>query len=128
MGFLPRKMFFTRKSDDPSIKEYIKHLISLWKNKWRLGICLQLKDDATKWEKLFNFEKMKVLSYEAYEQVFLDRWSHVGQKDKESTNGLFSYSIFLLLVHGCIQQERVIVSINTSCNHNFININLAKIV
>jgi hypothetical protein len=49
---------------------------------------------------------MKVLSEEAYEQVFLDKWYHVGKKDKMSTKGLFSYKRFLLQVHGCIQQKK----------------------
>jgi hypothetical protein len=37
---------------------------------------------------------MKILSDEEYEKVFLDRWSHVGKKDKESTKGLFSCENF----------------------------------
>ena len=32
----------------------------------------------------------------------------------------------LLQVHGWIQQENVIVYINLSCTHNFINVNLEK--
>jgi hypothetical protein len=56
----------------------------------------------------------------------LDRWSHVGKKDKESTKGLFSCGNSILQVHGCIQQEKVIVSINPSCMHNFINVNWLK--
>jgi hypothetical protein len=40
--------------------------------------------------------------------------------------GLFSTGISLLQVHGCIQKEKIIVSINPSCKHNFINVNLAK--
>ena len=29
-------------------------------------------------------------------------------------------------VHGLIQKEKIFVSINPSCKHNFINVNLAK--
>lgn len=32
----------------------------------------------------------------------------------------------ILQVHGCIQKEKVIISINPSCKHNFINVNLEK--
>ena len=48
------------------------------------------------------------------------------KQDNTNTNGLSSGGISLLWVHGCIQQENVIVSINPSCKHNFINVNLAK--
>ena len=34
------------------------------------------------------------------------------------------YSI--LKVHGCIQNENILVSISPSCKHNFIHVNLAK--
>jgi hypothetical protein len=36
------------------------------------------------------------------------------KKDKKSTRDLFSCDNFILQVHGCIQQEKVIVSINPS--------------
>ena len=45
---------------------------------------------------------------------------------KGDTNGLSLGGISLLQVHGCIQQEQVIVSIDPSCTHNFINVHLAK--
>jgi hypothetical protein len=48
------------------------------------------------------------------------------KKDKKSTRDLFSYEKFIVWVHGCIHQEKVIVSINPTCNNNFINVNLAK--
>jgi hypothetical protein len=48
------------------------------------------------------------------------------KNDTKSTKGLFSCGKSTLQVHGCIQQENVIVSINPSCMHNFINANLAK--
>jgi hypothetical protein len=66
------------------------------------------------------------LSDEAYEKLLLDKWSHAKCKDKERIQGLFSCTNFILQVHGCIQHEKVIVSINPSSKHNFINVNLAK--
>jgi hypothetical protein len=65
---------------------------------------------------------MEELTNEAYEHVFLSRWSHVEKKDKKR----FLYDKFILKVHRCIQQEKGIVSINISCKHNFINVYLAK--
>jgi len=69
---------------------------------------------------------MMALFDEAYENIFLDKWSHANSKDRESINGLFSCGNSILQVHGCIQQEKVIVSINPSCMHNYINVNLAQ--
>ena len=60
--------------------------------------------------------------------MFLDKWSHAKKKDIESHKCLFSCGNILLQVHGCIQKEKVIVSINPSCKHNFINVNLTKIL
>ena len=48
------------------------------------------------------------------------------KKDKDNYKGLFPSDHFILQVHGCIQKEKVIVSINPSCKHNFINVNLTK--
>jgi hypothetical protein len=70
---------------------------------------------------------MEELTNEAYEHVFLSRWSHVKKKDKKSTRDLFSFDNFRLQIHGCIQHEKVIVSIKYSINHNFINVKLDKI-
>ena len=85
-----------------------------------------LKDDANVWWNSLNHDKMKTLSDEEFEQVFLDKWSHAKKKDIESHKGLFSCGNIILQVHGCIQKEKVIVSINPSCKHNFINVNLTK--
>ena len=49
-----------------------------------------------------------------------------GKKETKEPKGLFSAGISLLQVHGLIQKEKIIVSINPSCKHNFINVNLAK--
>ena len=56
----------------------------------------------------------------------LDRWSHVKNKDREKTQGLFSCGNSILQVHGCIHKENIVVSINPSCMHNFINIQLVN--
>ena len=42
-----------------------------------------------------------------------------GKKETKKPKGLFSASISLLQVHGLIQKEKIIVSINPSCKHNF---------
>ena len=49
-----------------------------------------------------------------------------GKKGTKKPKGLFSVGISLLQVHGCIHKENIIVSINHSCKHNFINVNLPK--
>jgi hypothetical protein len=46
--------------------------------------------------------------------------------DKKSTRNLFSCDNFILQIHGCIQCEKFIVSINPSSKHNFIKVKLAK--
>jgi hypothetical protein len=79
---------------------------------------------AMLWEFLNHDNKFK-LPYEEYEKLFLDGWSHAMNNDKEITKGLCPCDN-LLHVHGCIQQENVILSINPSKKHNFINIVLAK--
>jgi hypothetical protein len=89
-------------------------------------VSLHLQDDAKVWWNFLNHDKMKTLSNEEFEQVFLDKWSHAKKKDIESHTGLFSCGNILLQVHGCIQKKKVIVSINPSCKHNFINVNLTK--
>jgi hypothetical protein len=50
----------------------------------------------------------------------------VGKKYKETTKGLFSCGNSILQVHGCIHKEKVIVSINPSCQQNFINVQLVN--
>jgi hypothetical protein len=61
-------------------------------------------------------------SEEAFENLILDKWSHTKIKDKELSKGLFSCGKFLLQVHGCIHKGKAIVSINPSCQQNFINV------
>jgi hypothetical protein len=66
------------------------------------------------------------LSDEAYVKLILDKWSHTKCKDEESNKGLFSCGNSILQVHGCIHKEKIIVSINPSCMHNFINVQLVN--
>ena len=62
------------------------------------------------------------LSNGEFEKILLDKWSHGENKDKERTKSLFSCEKTILQVHGCIHKENIIVSINPSCMHNFINV------
>jgi hypothetical protein len=119
-------MFFTGKDDGPSIEEFIKDRKSSKKENWKDLVVCKLQGDATIWWKSLNYNKMMALSDEEFEKLFLDKWSHAKKNDKERNKGLFSCGNSILQVHGCIQQEKVIVSINPSCMHNFINVNLVK--
>jgi hypothetical protein len=70
--------------------------------------------------------KMMALSDEEFEKLFLDRWSHVGKKDKEEHQGfIFMWKLYITgsWMHS---KEKVIVSINPSCQQNFINVQLVN--
>ena len=84
------------------------------------------KDEAATWWGLLNQKKCFSLPDEEFEKLLLDRWSHPRKQDKEKYVGLFPTGISLLQVHGLIQKEKIIASINPSGKHNFINVNLAK--
>jgi len=73
-----------------------------------------------------NIKKCLNLPDEEFENFVLDKRSHVRKQDNEKHVGLFSTGICLLQVHGCIQKEKIIVSINPSCKKNIINVNLAN--
>jgi hypothetical protein len=75
---------------------------------------------------LFDYKEIRTLSNGEFEKMLLDRWSHGKNKNTESTKGLFSCDKSILQVHGCIHKENVIVSINPSCMHNFINVQLVN--
>ena len=117
---------FTINDDGKSIEEYLEETKSSWKTSWRNFVNCYLKDDANLWLNSLNYDKMMTLSDDEFEQVFLDKWSHAKKKDIEIHKGLFSCDNILLQVHGCIQKEKVIVFVNPSCKHNFINVNLTK--
>lgn len=65
---------------------------------------------------MLNNDKMKVSSNEGYEIIFLEKWPYVVKKDKKSTRDLFPFKDFILSIHGCIQQDKVIFPSNPSCN------------
>jgi hypothetical protein len=65
---------------------------------------------------------MMGISDEELEKVFFDRWSHVEKHDTKSTKGLFSCGNSILHIH----KENIIVSINPSCMHNCINVQLVN--
>jgi len=48
------------------------------------------------------------------------------KKETMEPKGLCPTGISLLQIHGLVQKEKIIVSINPSCKHNFISVNLAK--
>jgi len=73
---------------------------------------------------LVNYDKIKALADKEYKNMFLDRWSHVDKKNKESTKGLLSFANFILQVHRCLQQEKVIIYINPIRKYNFIHVDL----
>lgn len=69
---------------------------------------------------------MMELSDEAYEQIFVDKWSHAEKKGKANRKCLVLGDHFIFQVHRCIQKENVVVFIKPSCKQNFIHANLAK--
>ena len=117
-----RSFYLTGNNDGSSIEECIKKCKPQWENSWRLWIDTYFKDDAKVWWCSLDSRKMKALSDEEFEQVFLDKWSHAKNKYQVGHKGLFS----ILKFHGCIQKENILVSTSPSCKHNFIHVNLAK--
>jgi hypothetical protein len=61
--------------------------------------------------------------YEALENFILDKCYHAAKGRNKS---LFLGDKSILQVHGCIHKENVIVSINPSGQHNFINVQLVN--
>jgi hypothetical protein len=119
-------IFFTRRDDGPSIEEFIQSHKSLWKEKWKSFVDWGFKDDAQIWWQPFEFLEWMSLYEEALENILLDKWYHTKCKDKYITKCLFSCGKSILHVHGCIHKENVIVSINPSFQHFFINIQLVN--
>jgi hypothetical protein len=85
-----------------------------------------LQGDAAIWWKSLDYKEMMTLSNGEFEKILLDKWSHGENKDTERTKSLFSCDKSILQVHGCIHKENIIVSINPSCMHNFINVQLVN--
>ena len=83
-------------------------------------INLHLQGDATIWWNSLNYRKMMALFDEEFENFLFEKWSCA--KSEERNKGLFSCGNSILQVHGCIHKENIIVSINFSCQQNFINV------
>ena len=82
LGIFIINMYLTGNTDGPSIEEYIKYEKDVWTTSWRFWVELCLKDDAKVWWKSLNHVKLKTLSNEEFEQVFLDKWSNAKKTDK----------------------------------------------
>jgi hypothetical protein len=78
------------------------------------------KKDNESPNSLFSFKVHRGVHTESLTDIRLDAM----KQDNTNTNGLSLGGISLLQVHGCIQQEKVIVSIKPSCKHNYINVDL----
>jgi hypothetical protein len=119
-------MYFTGKCDGPSIESFIKERKSVWGDTWHHWVALKLQGDAAIWWKSLDYEEMMRLSNVEFEKILLDKWSHGENQDKERTKSIFAGEKSILQVHGCIHKENIIVSINPSCMHNFINVQLVN--
>jgi hypothetical protein len=113
-------MIFAGKDDGPSIEEFLKEGRFIQKTNWKGIIDLHLQGDVTIWYKSLDYGKMRALSDEEFDQVFLDKWSRA--KSKEKKKCLFSCDNFILQFLGCIQNKNIIVSISPSGKYNFINV------
>jgi len=89
-------------------------------------VPLLLKEEATIWWKSLGLINLAKFSDEEMEKLLMDKWSRARKQDKKKHVGLFPTGISLLQVHGLIQKEKIIVSINPSCKQNLISVNLAK--
>jgi hypothetical protein len=116
-------MWFTEKYDGPSIEDFIKDRKLVSKETWPYYVECKLQGDASIWWKSLCYNQLMALSKEAFEKLLLFKWSHV---DKGSNKSLFSCGKSILQVHGCIHTTNIIVSINPSCMHNFINVQLVN--
>jgi hypothetical protein len=99
---------------------------SKYPGSWKVNIYTHLRDETLIWCDSFNLSEIFKIIDEEYERIYLDKWSHGIENYTKSTKCLFSRDNFLLQVHGCIKQENVIISINPSSKHNFINVNRAN--
>jgi hypothetical protein len=106
--YFPRKRIFSRKIDGLSIEEFINSIKLEFHTNWIFEFNCYLEIDIVAWGHLHDDDKMEELTTEAYEHVFLARWSHVDKKDKKSTRTLFSCDNSILQVHGCIQREKIL--------------------
>lgn len=112
--------------DGPNIEEFMQSCKYQCPLLWRIYIGYYLEDEAVIWWMSLDSDFLKTCLPKEILKLFLDKWSHNGKKENNKHKGLFSVGISLLQVHACIQKEKIIVSINPSCKHNFINVNVAK--
>ena len=119
-------LYFTGKDDGPTIEECIQRYKSTYGIFWKLQMLFNMRGEAQKWNLLLSNEWVNKISDEEFEKVLLDKWSRARKKENETHKGLIPTGISLLQIHGLIQKEKIIVSINPSCKHNFISVNLAK--
>ena len=121
-------LHFTGKGDGPTIEEFLQTIKLKHGRFWKPIVWFNLREDADRWWRSLGIKQLKDLSDEEFEKLFMDKWSYATKKKetKEKHMGLFPTGISLLQVHGLIQKEKIIVSINPSCKHNFINVNFAK--
>ena len=84
--------------------------------------------EAIKAQVLLHHPSTWVEACQLAHQVTLPSKDFIFTEKKETMEpkGLLPTGISLLQVHGLIQKEKIIVSINPSCQHNFISVNLAK--
>ena len=119
-------LLFAGKDNGPPIEEYIKQQKSAWATNWRDSWWFGFKDEAYKWYLSLDNKQLTKLSDAEFEKVLLNKWSRARKKENEPRKGLFSTDAFLLQVHGLIQKEKIVVTINPSCKQNLISVNLAK--
>jgi len=119
-------LYFTGKDDGPTIEEFIQRYKSTHGKYWKLPMVFNMKDEALKWYSLLDYQQLNKLPDAEFEKVFLDKWSRARKKENETHKGLIATGVSLLQVHGLIQKEKIIVSINPSCKQNLISVNLAK--
>jgi hypothetical protein len=85
----------------------------------------QSSNNVIIWWQSDCYSQLMALSDEALGNFLLDKWSHVAKGRRKS---LFLGGKSILQVHGCIHKENIIVSINPSCQQNFINVQLVNIL
>ena len=78
-------------------------------------MVLNMRDEAQKWNLSLDYKQLTKLSDAEFEKVFLDKWSRARKKENETHKGLIATGVSLLQVHGLIQKEKVVVTINPSC-------------
>ena len=119
-------LYFIGKYDGPTIEEFIQRYKSTHGTYWKLPMVLNMRDETLKWYSSLDYQQLNKLSDAEFEKVYLDKWSRARKKENETHKGLIPTGISLLQIRGLIQKEKIIVSINPSCKHNFISVNLAK--